>query len=128
MDRKNDELITGVLPAGSDQQIAAVLALVDTVLGPDVLGAYLYGSAVLAGLRLHGDLDILVVSARPTTREEKRRLVTRLLTISSPDRRDGQRPVARWNHTTETAASGMNDRGASDTRAPAHYWRRSVGR
>ena len=52
------------------------------VLGPDVVGAYLFGSAVLGGLRPQSDLDVLVVSRVQTTREQKQRLVRRLLAIS----------------------------------------------
>jgi streptomycin 3"-adenylyltransferase len=47
-----------------------------------VVGAYLFGSAVLGGLRPRSDLDVFVVSSRPTTREERQRLVDRLLAIS----------------------------------------------
>lgn len=69
-------------------QIAEVLALLDDVLGADLVGAYLHGSATLGGLRPHSDLDILAVSRRPTTRAEKERLVGRLLAISSVERFD----------------------------------------
>jgi streptomycin 3"-adenylyltransferase len=79
--------------AASEPQIAQVLALVSEILGPDLVGAYLYGSSVLGGLRPYSDLDILVVAGRPTTHEEKRCLVERLLAISRPDRREPGRPV-----------------------------------
>ncbi len=73
------------------QQLDRVLSLVRDVLGPDAVGAYLFGSAVLGGLRRESDLDVLVASKRQTTREEKQRLVDRLLTIS------GRRaPQGRW--------------------------------
>jgi predicted nucleotidyltransferase len=64
------------------QQLDRVLALVSDVLGPEAVGAYLFGSAVLGGLRPQSDLDVLVVSQRRTTREEKRRLVEPLLALS----------------------------------------------
>lgn len=64
------------------EQLDRVLALVRDVLGPDAVGAYLFGSAVLGGLRPPSDLDVLVVSRRGTTREEKQRLIDRLLAIS----------------------------------------------
>jgi streptomycin 3"-adenylyltransferase len=79
--------------AASEPQIAQVLALIGEVLGPDLVAAYLYGSSVLGGLRPYSDLDILVVADRPTTHEEKQRLVERLLAISRPDRREPGRPV-----------------------------------
>lgn len=67
------------------------------VLGPDTVGAYLFGSAVLGGLRPHSDLDVLVASKRQTTREEKQRLVDRLLAVS------GRRtPQGRWRRVELT--------------------------
>jgi streptomycin 3"-adenylyltransferase len=79
--------------ASSHPQIVQTLALVSEVLGPDLVGAYLYGSSVLGGLRRYSDLDILVVARRPTTHDEKRRLALRLLVISRPDRLESRRPV-----------------------------------
>ena len=70
-------------------QLERVLAAVHDVLGDDVLGAYLFGSAVVGGLQPRSDLDVFVVSARPTKSDEKRRLVDRLLPVSG----DGPRPV-----------------------------------
>jgi len=64
------------------RQLDRVVGLVAEVLGPDVAGAYLFGSAVLGGLQAESDLDVLVVSQRATTRAEKQVLVERLLTLS----------------------------------------------
>jgi streptomycin 3"-adenylyltransferase len=64
------------------EQLARVVALVRDVLGPNVVGAYLFGSAVLGGLQPRSDLDVLAVSKRRTTREERQGLVDRLLAIS----------------------------------------------
>jgi predicted nucleotidyltransferase len=66
-------------------QLDLVVDVVDEVLGPSI-AAYLYGSAVVGGLRPGSDLDILVVAERATTHEEKGRLVDGLFAIS--DRRD----------------------------------------
>jgi streptomycin 3"-adenylyltransferase len=63
---------------------------VQGTLGEVVVAAYLHGSAVLGGLRPRSDLDVLVVLRRPTSRDEKRRLVDGLLTISGTGTR---RPV-----------------------------------
>jgi len=63
------------------------VALVHDVLGREAIGAYLFGSAVLGGLKPRSDLDVIAVSARPTTREEKRRLVERLLAVSGQEGR-----------------------------------------
>ena len=79
------------------EQLDRVLALIREVLGPDVVGAYLFGSAVLGGLRPDSDLDLLVVSKRRTTPETTHRLVDRLLTIS------GRRtPEGRWRRVELT--------------------------
>ena len=72
------------------EQLGRVSGLVRDVLGSDALGAYLLGSAVLGGLRPQSDLDVLVVAARSTTREEKKRLVDRLLAISGHRAPEGQ--------------------------------------
>ena len=79
-----------VMREADQQQLARVVALVRGVLGPDAVGAYLFGSAVLGGLQAESDLDVLVVSARPTTHEEKQRLVDRLLAISGRRTADGR--------------------------------------
>lgn len=64
------------------QQLDHVLVLVGEVLDSDVVGVYLFGSAVLGGLRSDSDLDLLVVSRRTTTLVEKQRLVHELMSIS----------------------------------------------
>jgi streptomycin 3"-adenylyltransferase len=71
-----------------------VVRLVRDVLGEDVLGAYLHGSAVLDGLRPGSDVDVLAVLRRSATTAERRALVDGLLDISgSRARRGPARPV-----------------------------------
>ncbi len=71
-----------------------VVRLVGDVLGPDVVGAYLHGSAVLGGLRPTSDVDVLVVVRRPTTIAERREIVDRVLDVSGRRARRGPaRPV-----------------------------------
>jgi streptomycin 3"-adenylyltransferase len=83
-----------VLRDGDRKQLDRVVTLVRDVLESDALGAYLFGSAVLGGLRPHSDLDVLVVSKRRTTREEKQRLVDRLLAVSGRSTSHGPwRPI-----------------------------------
>jgi len=69
------------------QQLGRLLSLVAEVLGPDLVGAYLFGSAVLGGLQPESDIDVLVVARRRTTRPEKERLVDALLALSGPPHR-----------------------------------------
>lgn len=83
------------MPSSAEsRQLETILALVDRVLGPQMLGAYRHGSAVLGGLRPTSDLDVLVVSGRRTSDPERRALVDGLLQISGPGAgRGGARPV-----------------------------------
>lgn len=67
---------------GDRQQVDRVVALVRDVIGSNVVGAYLLGSAAFGGLRPRSDLDVLVVSKRPMTDGEKRELVHQILPIS----------------------------------------------
>jgi predicted nucleotidyltransferase len=76
------------LDAADAAQLERVVALVREVLGDEIVGAYLFGSAVLGGLRHESDLDVLAVVKRPTTLEQKQRLVQPLLLLSA---RDGHR-------------------------------------
>ncbi|AKH86367.1 nucleotidyltransferase [Streptomyces sp. CNQ-509] len=72
-------------------QVRKVMTLVDDVLGPEVAGAYLHGSAVLGGLRPASDLDVLVVARHSLTDGERRALLDGLLRVSGFT--GGLRPV-----------------------------------
>lgn len=74
-------LICATVPVVPEQLEQAV-ALVQDVLGDELVGLYLFGSAVLGGLSPTSDVDLLAVSRRPTTHAERRRLVERLLALS----------------------------------------------
>lgn len=75
-------------------QLDDIGAIVRDVLGTDAIGAYLHGSAVLGELRPLSDTDVLVVSRRGMTADERRLLVDRLLDISGSRARCGAaRPV-----------------------------------
>lgn len=69
------------------EQIAQSIDVLQDILGKDLLGVYLYGSALLGGLQKYSDIDLLVVSNRQTTEEEKSELVKALLTISGKEKR-----------------------------------------
>ncbi|NGO10602.1 DUF4111 domain-containing protein [Streptomyces sp. HC44] len=78
----------------TDPQTDDVLRLVHRVLGTDVIGVYLHGSAVLGGLRPSSDLDVFVVLRRRTTEQERRALLQGLLEVSGGEARNGPgRPV-----------------------------------
>lgn len=59
----------------------------------DLLGVYLYGSAVKGGLQKYSDLDIFVIISRSTTLEEKKELASSLLKISGVYMKDTKPPV-----------------------------------
>jgi len=76
-------------------QLEQVLHVVHDVLGAEVAGVCLHGSAVLGGLRPDSDLDVFVVARRRTTDRERRNLLHGLLGISGRGARSGvaARPV-----------------------------------
>lgn len=79
-----------LIPRDRDQ-VDGVLRSIDAVFGHGVVGVYLFGSAVRGGLRTSSDLDLMVSLGRPSTHDERRRLVNGLLELSRstdrPDRR-----------------------------------------
>lgn len=74
----------------TDDQAGRVVWVVRDELGVAVLGAYLFGSAVGVGLRPTSDIDVLVVTARATDPDERRRLLERLLPLSGRGDPSGQ--------------------------------------
>lgn len=81
------------LAAPDREQLDQVATLVRHVLGDGLVGAYLHGSTAHGELRPRSDLDLLVVARRPTSREEKRRLVDGLVVVSGRDVPGPPRPV-----------------------------------
>lgn len=75
------------------QQIIKCLNLVKQIFGQDLLGVYLYGSSILGGLQKYSDIDLFVVLNRPTTREEKTKLITTLLKISGIYMKSEEHPI-----------------------------------
>ena len=63
-------------------QCDQVVSLVRHLLREAVVGVYLHGSATLGGLKPTSDLDVLVLTNRPMTSDERRELIRRLLPIS----------------------------------------------
>src|SRR3712207_2548096 len=91
MDRSFDA--TG-LGRNHREQIERVVDELHDVLGADLLGSYLYGSAVEGGLRPRSDVDLLAISRVRATERQRQRLVSRLLAISSDSTDPGpSRPI-----------------------------------
>ena len=70
-----------IAPA-AQRAVARVVDRAREVLGADLLGAYLHGSAVLGGLRPESDLDVLLLGPRGLTAPERTELLALLLRIS----------------------------------------------
>lgn len=75
------------------QQINECLDLVTKVLGDNLLGVYLYGSALVGGLQKYSDIDLFVVTHHATTLSEKTELTRYLLQISGLYMKSAKRPI-----------------------------------
>lgn len=75
------------------QQLKDSLKLLKSIFGPDLLGVYLYGSALVGGLQKYSDIDLFVVLNRSTTSREKQKLVSHLLKISGIYMKSPKRPI-----------------------------------
>jgi streptomycin 3"-adenylyltransferase len=75
-------------------QLEIVAHVISGVLGSNMLGMYLYGSAVDGGLRPNSDLDLFVVTREPLTPDQRRRLTNDLRPFSSRQVRPAEwRPI-----------------------------------
>jgi|SRR5690554_145134 Predicted nucleotidyltransferases len=57
-------------------------SVVEGVLGDSIIGIYLFGSAVVGGLKRDSDVDILVAVSDPPTFEQRKALVSQLMSVS----------------------------------------------
>lgn len=57
-------------------------SVVEDVLGESVVGIYLFGSAVVGGLKRNSDVDILVAVDAPPTFKQRKSLVAQLMKVS----------------------------------------------
>ncbi len=64
------------------EQVDNCVKLVKNILGKDLLGVYLYGSALMGGLYKFSDIDLFAISNRATTHQEKEQLEKALLKTS----------------------------------------------
>ena len=70
------------LSATDETQVKGAVARIMNLLGDEVLGMYLYGSAMAGGLHPRSDIDLLAITRRPTTGPEARTLIEGWMTIS----------------------------------------------
>lgn len=85
--------MTSTYSHGMQQQLKDSLELLKMILGPDLLGVYLYGSSVVGGLQKYSDIDLFVVTNRVTTSEEKTKLIANLLQISGIYMKSSKMPI-----------------------------------
>ena len=76
-----------------EDQIEQCVQSLDALLGNELLGVYLYGSAMVGGLQRYSDIDVFAVSGRRLTLDEKAILEGRLLGISGLYRSTERRPI-----------------------------------
>jgi aminoglycoside 9-adenylyltransferase len=57
-------------------------SIIEDVLGDSIVGIYLFGSAVVGGLKPSSDVDILVATSNPPTFMQRKTLVAQLMSIS----------------------------------------------
>lgn len=65
-----------------DELVEPILELLDRENSGEVVGVYLYGSAVSSRLRADSDVDLLMLTRRALTQPERRALVSKLLLTS----------------------------------------------
>ena len=72
----------------SQDQINQAVSLLQELFPQELTGIYLYGSAVLDGLRPESDIDIQVIIDRPLTQSVRTCLTQELLNLSGRPRSD----------------------------------------
>lgn len=75
------------------QQLKDSIELLNMILGPDLLGVYLYGSSLVGGLQKYSDIDLFVVTNRAIISEEKVKLIANLLQISGIYMKSSKLPI-----------------------------------
>lgn len=71
-----------VLPC-AQKQIQTACALIENILGSELMAIHLYGSAMEGGLKPLSDIDLLVTVRSPLRDEQRRTLMQKLLGISA---------------------------------------------
>lgn len=75
------------------EQIGKAVSIVKENLNDNVLGIYLYGSAVLGGLHPNSDIDILVITQSSITRLDRELLTKKLMNVSGRVGEIHKRPI-----------------------------------
>ena len=84
----------GTVPGeGLPQQVLEMASLARAVFGTKLCSVLLYGSAALRGTRPDSDLDLLLVTEREMTQDERLQMTGRLLALSGPVGCRDRRPM-----------------------------------
>ena len=78
---------------GLPQQVLEMASLARAVFGTKLCSVLLYGSAALRGTRPDSDLDLLLVTEREMTQDERLQMTGRLLALSGPVGCRDRRPM-----------------------------------
>lgn len=71
------------IPDTLREQLEKAKAIIERILGEDLLAIHLYGSAVEGGLKPHSDIDLLVTMRVPLTTAQREALMQELLSVSA---------------------------------------------
>ena len=71
------------IPDTLREQLEKAKAIIERILGEDLLAIHLYGSAVEGGLKPHSDIDLLVTTRGPLTTAQREALMQELLSVSA---------------------------------------------
>ena len=82
-----------VLGEGLPRQVLEMASLARAVFGTKLCSVLLYGSAALRGTRPDSDLDLLLVTEREMTQDERLQMTGRLLALSGPVGCRDRRPM-----------------------------------
>lgn len=82
--RRQDDYTTMPAPANESIPIDGhrILDVVVRVMGDNIAGAYLFGSAIAGGLRPDSDVDLLVLTHRTLSAQSGQQLVAALMKVS----------------------------------------------
>ncbi|WP_206022246.1 aminoglycoside adenylyltransferase family protein [Billgrantia bachuensis] len=76
------------------KEAKAAYDIIARELGGSVVGGYLFGSALVGGLRPNSDVDVLAIVSQPPNEQARRRLVEALMRVSGSPANDGSpRPL-----------------------------------
>ncbi len=74
-------------------QLLGTVELLENLLGEDLLGVYLYGSATHKGVQKYSDIDLFALTKRGFTKHEQNIFVEKMLRISKDPKKGERYPI-----------------------------------